>query len=100
MPRRPSRQMTKMPAATTIAVPISMMWVGQAPKISRLTVERPDHRGVVERRDQRGVAEAIALGEQHLADAAEDAGGDQEREIDGVGHDPAEGHAGQREQRP
>ena len=61
--------------------------------------ERPDHRGVVEGGDERRVAEAIALGEQDLAYPAEDAGRDQEDQVEEIGHHPAERHGDQRAER-
>src|SRR5690606_8748941 len=57
------------------------------------------HRRVVERRDHRDVGIAVAFGEEHLAEAAEEAGTDEEPGLSGGRPGPAEGEGDEGEER-
>ena len=98
MPRRRSRQITNSPAAMTMPAPIEHDRARPGGEHRDRHHQRPQHRGVVERRDQRGLAETVALGEEDLAEASEDAGADQQNEVGGRRQMPAEGHGAEREQ--
>src|SRR3546814_11735419 len=60
---------------------------------------RPDYRGILEGCHHRDVAVLEGGGHEDLPDAAEQADGDEAREVEDVGRDPYEGEREARDQR-